>query len=74
MAWHDGELFPVGKDWPNAPLMTVPCEHQHVVAHKDQFTNEPGGQQGRTCLYCFDCDESWWEDLASVKGSPWATA
>jgi hypothetical protein len=74
MAWHDGELFPVGKEWDSAPvgamLVTGECTHDHTVTLKQN--GEPTMTRGRTVLYCLDCMNSWWEDTAKIAGSPWA--
>lgn len=71
MAWHDGELFPAGKDWECAPEDIAECEHARgVVAPKDSDGNI-ANTRGKVCLHCVVCDMSWWEPLSNVKGSPW---
>jgi hypothetical protein len=77
MAWNDGELFPVGKEFVEAPVSAMSkhggeCTHDHVVMPVDQFNpSTPTMTQGRVPLHCLDCDETWWEDAANIKGSPW---
>lgn len=76
MAWYEGELFPVGKEFEAAPVGAMSrlggeCTHDHVVLPRDQFIGPPTVTQGRCPLYCVDCDSSWWEDVANIKGSPW---
>lgn len=72
MAWHDGELFPAGKDWVNAPYDIAQCEHERgVVAPKDKLGDPANPGNGTVCLHCMVCDQSWWEPLGNVKGSPW---
>lgn len=74
-SWYEGELFPVGKEFPNAPVGAMApggeCTHDHVVAPQ-QADGIPASTQGRMALHCLDCEETWWEDMACVKGSPWA--
>jgi hypothetical protein len=82
MAWFDGELFPtpgkgkpgIGKEWERAPLAMFKgedCNHDHVVAPIDRRLMLPSTGQGKVNLFCMDCESSWWEDVALVKGSPW---
>jgi hypothetical protein len=72
MAWHDGELFPVGKDWENAPDDLAECRHERgVVAPKDKLGSIANPGNGAMCLHCTVCDQSWWEPLGNIKGSPW---
>lgn len=75
MAWYDGELFPVGKEFPNAPVGAMfhneECSHDHVVATQEQGGGVPV-TSGRMVLHCMDCLETWWEDVACIKGSPWS--
>jgi hypothetical protein len=76
MAWYEGELFPVGREWDDAPVGASvrggECEHDHVVMPVDQFHGPPTVTSGRAPLHCVDCEETWWEDVALIKGSPWA--
>lgn len=73
--WYDGELFPIGKEFANAPvgamLRNEECTHDHVVANQ-HLGDGPAITQGRTCLMCLDCESLWWEDVALIKGNPWA--
>lgn len=75
MSWYDGELFPVGKEFANAPvgamLRNEECTHDHVVAPHDASESVPV-TRGQACLFCVDCESLWWEDVACIKGSPWA--
>lgn len=77
MAWYDGELFPVGKEFANAPvgamLRNEECTHDHVVGPK-HLDDGPPITKGRMCLFCVDCESLWWEDVALIVGSPWAVA
>lgn len=78
--WFDGELFPVGRtpdtigrEWERAPLASFKgedCNHDHVVAPIDRRMGLPSTNRGMICLHCMDCESSWWEDVALVKGSP----
>jgi hypothetical protein len=72
MAWYDGELFPVQKDWVNAPYDIAGCEHERgVVAPKDKVGDPANPGNGCMYLHCMVCDLSWQEPLGNIKGSPW---
>lgn len=72
MAWSDGELFPAGKDWENAPYDIARCQHERGVA-APKTSDGTIGNIGNGCvlLDCEVCDQQWWEPLANIKGSPW---
>lgn len=73
MAWFDGELRPVEKDWLCAPVDIAGCEHENGVVSPKTTTDagvaNPG--TGHLALYCHFCDQTWWEPLGNIKGSPW---
>lgn len=79
MSWYDGELFPVAKEFVNAPVGVMihngseECEHIHTVAPKSS-DGGPANTKGRVALYCMDCMETWWEPAENIQGSPWAVA
>ena len=74
--WYDGELFPVAKEFVNAPVGVMlredECTHDHTFVLKHY--GEPAMGRGKICLWCHDCQETWWEDGANIQGSPWAVA
>lgn len=77
MAWYDGELFPAnGMEFDSAPTGALArgreCTHDHVVALREQSSDQPPVTSGRLVLFCLDCEERWWEDVAKIKESPWA--
>jgi hypothetical protein len=82
VAWYEGELFPtgpgdrIGKEWADAPVSAMvngsECSHDHVVLPENVFNPDtPVMTQGRVPLHCLDCESTWWEDAAMIKGSPW---
>lgn len=75
--WFEGELYPAGKDWINAPVGVMfrdtECEHENGVVAPMKAGPEPtpGYGAGTIYLHCMHCDSDWMEPLSNIKGSPW---
>lgn len=64
MSKPEQPVEPVSGRWFNAPRGS--CEHDRVVMLTDA-SGQQVSREGRTMLWCAQCEENWWEDLSNVS-------
>lgn len=57
------EVQPRSDRWWSAPRSS--CDHDRVAVLTDP-AGQPSDREGKTALWCRDCEEIWWEDKSNV--------